>query len=831
MQKKYTLKNIVGAQYFNDIRDEAACEISGAKVTCNSEKHYFLLDAPNDKFDAFKDKLFAIIRKYLPACEIEESNDVPLYRRIVYLDNLHCANCAERIEREAKKAFDYERLNVDFAGSRLIIETRDGTLIDNLENEVKKITSVIDTNIVPHMQKSLKKKFLAKSSGKEGITKKVLAAIGFAVFLLTLTVQYLVFPYVFDGYDTKIYLNSEFIVQDTVLVGCYLLAYCFLGYDLLHRAFGNLKSGHVFDENFLMVLATVLAFLIGSFSEAVLVLLFYKFGEFLQDYAVDKSKTSINALIDIKPETATIIVNDTEVVVDPSEVKKNDIIIVKPGEKIPLDGVIVAGDAFLDTSLLTGESKFAEAKTNDVVMSGAVNVDGYLKIRVTHLYSESTVAKVIDMVNNARLNKSKTENFVGKFAGIYTPVVCVSALVIMILNFLVFKKNMAGQNVYEYIHASIYPAIIFLIVSCPCAIVLSVPLSFFGGIGSSSKRGILIKGSNFLEDLGNLGLVVFDKTGTLTKGQFAIEEIKAQGFTQAQVLRYAAHCEAGSIHPIAKSIVDAYGYKNIDFDLISYLPSPSKRGNIIRLGKEEVVVGNGQFMKELKIKVPIVKSTGLVVYVVVEGKYIGSIVLKDEIREESRKTVSYLKQAGLDVVMVTGDEEVIARDVANELGIEKIYANMMPLDKVRRVDKLKKHYPKKKIVFVGDGINDAPALARADIGIAMGGLGSDAAIGVSDVVLMTDDLSKLIEVLGIAKKVKKVVLQNIVFTLIVKIIVLTSAVFFPKYTFMFEGIFADVGVSLIAVINSMRTMNISRKAIFKLLFSKKQDECDDVSRG
>jgi len=435
------------------------------------------------------------------------------------------------------------------------------------------------------------------------------------------------------------------------------------------------------------------------------------------------------------------------------------------------------------------------------------------------------VSKIVDMVSNASLRKANTENLISKFARFYTPIVCGLALLIIVINLLFIHIDLR-TDLQEYLQKSLYPAMIFLVVSCPCALIISVPLGFFGGIGAASKKGILVKGSNYLENLSNIGLVVFDKTGTLTKGRFVVKDIVTESIDQEKLIELAAYAEVGSIHPIAKSIVEKYGKENIDFSKITYLQSSSKKGSCIKLNEEEIAVGNREYMKELKIKIPKFKSTGLIVFVSINSKYEGYIVLEDEIREESYEIVKQLKKLDIDVAMISGDTEDIAWDVANAVGIKKVYSNMSPIDKVKRVRKFKKNYGNKKIVFVGDGMNDAPVLSCADVGIAMGGLGSDAAIDVADIVLMTDDLTKLLDAIKVSKKTVKIVTQNIVFSLAIKGVVLLGAVILPQYTKMWEGVFADVGVSLIAVINSMRVSDLSIIKIFKpqkdKIFKKKK---------
>lgn len=818
MKRKFEFDNVFSLNVFNDINGEINVKYPNIKFSLNTEKFYFTIEAEDDKFDEEKEKILEIVKYYIPNIIIEEKEAEEVYRKIVYLENLDCANCAAKVERIAKKTLNHERIIVDFATTRFIIETTDIDLVNNIENELLKITRQVDANICPKIHKTEVK----NNNVVEHKVNKVLVIIGTVIFSIALILHYIVFKHTcVEGGFNPSDLSDITIREHWILIIMYGAAYICLGSDVISGAFRNIKSGRFFDEKFLMTIATFMAFIIGSYTEAVSVMIFYKVGELLQEYAVNKSRKSINSLIDIKADVATVIVDDKEMVVDPEEIVIGDIIIVKPGERIPLDGVVIEGEAALDTSALTGESKYLDVSVNSKVISGSINVNGYLKIKVLKLYKESMVSKIVDMVTNANLNKARTENIVSKFAKYYTPIVCGLALLIIAINLLFVNIDMRG-DVQEYLYDSIYPAMIFLVVSCPCALIISVPLGFFGGIGAASKSGILVKGSNDLECLNNIGLVVFDKTGTLTKGQFEVKNVVSENISSEDLLKAAAYCEIGSIHPIAKSIVDKYGRENIMYNKITYLNSPSKKGNIINLDDNVIAVGNMEYMKELKIKAPKIKEPGLIVYVAINNKYEGYILLEDEIRPESLKTINALKNLNIDVAMISGDTEDIAKDVANKLGIEKVYANMSPIDKVRKVRKLKKRYGNKKVAFVGDGMNDAPVLSCADVGIAMGGLGSDAAIDVADIVLMTDDLNKLIEAIKIANKTIKIVNQNIGFSLIIKIIVLIGATFFPEFTKMWEGVFADVGVSLIAVMNSMRASNISKQSILKLLLNKEE---------
>ncbi len=816
MKKKFELSNIPSINILTEL--EANIELSSidSKVTVNTEKYIVFIETTEEFMEMEVNNITEYLKALVPNIEIKEMEVLPTHRRILILDNLDCANCAAKIERIAKRTFNHEFIVVDFATTRFIIETSDEELLIDLEHKVDEITKMVDNNIFVHYKTSASE--MPHKHDAEKKVNKILFIVGAIIFIIALALHYIVFRSLFRdiGFDPNDLSNFS-IPGHLPLVILYGIAYLCLGGDVLFGAIRNIKSGRFFDEKFLMSLATIMAFIIGSFTEAVSVMIFYKIGELLQEHAVNSSRRSISALMDIKPVSATMIVNNTEMIVDPLEIVQGDIIIVKPGERIPLDGVIVEGEAALDTSALTGESKFYEVKAKDKVISGSINTNGYLKIKVTKIYEDSTVAKILDMVSNASSKKAKTENFISKFAKYYTPIVCGFAVLIILLNLLFFEKS---ADWHTHFHDSIYPAMIFLVVSCPCALVLSVPLGFFGGIGGASKKGILIKGSNHLESLSDVGMVVFDKTGTLTKGSFTITKMQTKLTTEEELLRYAAYCEAGSIHPIAKSIIEKYGREKIDFDKITYMASPSKKGTIISFENSVLAAGNMDFMKEIKVKAPLSKELGLIVYIAKDSKYIGHIVLEDTIRSESAQTIATLKKMGIKVAMVTGDNEEIASNVAMQVGIDKVYSNISAIEKVKKVRKLKKELIKKKLIYIGDGMNDAPVLSSADVGIAMGALGSDAAIEVADIVLMTDDLSKIPEAIGIARKTKRVVVENIVFALVIKLffmllVVLPSII--PIKLWLWEAIFADVGVSLIAIINSLRAANLSLKDVKKYI--------------
>lgn len=589
-------------------------------------------------------------------------------------------------------------------------------------------------------------------------------------------------------------LNNEWLQ-----IALFIISYIIVGGDVVKRAVKNIFKGQVFDENFLMSIATIGAFFIGEYPEGVAVMLFYQVGELFQSYAVGKSRKSIASLMDIRPDYANVKKGDELVKVDPDEVQIGDIIVIKVGEKIPLDGKVIEGSSMIDTSALTGESVPREVEVGSDILSGCININGVITAEVTKEFGESTVSKILDLVENASSKKSNSEQFITKFARYYTPVVVIIAVFLAIIPPLVID----GATFSDWI----YRALAFLVVSCPCALVISIPLSFFGGIGGASKKGVLVKGSNYLEALAETEIVVFDKTGTLTKGVFNVQEIHPEGVSKEELLELTAHAESYSNHPISLSLKRAYS-KEIDNGRISDVEEISGHGVIATVDGKKVMVGNIKLMKMMDIPYFKGELIGTIVHVAVNNKYIGYIVIADEVKEDSAQAIKELKAANIkQTVMLTGDNKSIGSKVAKELGLDKVYAELLPADKVEKLEELFSQKSKKgKLAFVGDGINDAPVLARADIGIAMGGLGSDAAIEAADVVIMTDEPSKIATTMKISKKTLKIAHQNIVFAIGIKIIVLILSAF--GITTMWAAIFADVGVTIIAVLNAFRALNV-----------------------
>ena len=580
-------------------------------------------------------------------------------------------------------------------------------------------------------------------------------------------------------------------------IGIYIISYLIVGLDVLIEAIKNIFKGEVFDENFLMTIATIGAFAIGEYPEAVAVMLFYQVGEMFQSYAVDKSRKSIASLMDIRPDFANIKKNGSIEKVSPDKINIGDIIIVKPGEKVPLDGTIVDGNSMLDTSALTGESVPREVNIGDEVLSGSINQNGLIEIKVTKSFGESTVSKILDLVENASSKKSKSENFISKFAKYYTPIVVVIAVLLAIIPPIIFKET-------EFIQW-LYRALTFLVVSCPCALVISIPLGFFGGIGGASKLGVLVKGSNYLEALSKTEVVVFDKTGTITEGVFEVKKVNSVDITKEDLIKYAAYAESFSNHPIANSLKKAYG-KDIDNKKISETDELSGLGVNAVVDGNAVFVGNEKLMQEKNIEYIKCNEIGTILYVAINNQFKGTIIISDKIKADAKKAIEKLKKNNVKkIVMLTGDKKAVGESVAKELGLDEVYTELLPNNKVEKVEELMKSKSEKgKLAFVGDGINDAPVLAISDIGIAMGGLGSDAAIEAADVVLMTDEPSKVVDAIKISKKTLKIVKQNIIFAIAVKILVLIlSAIGLSN---MWQAVFADVGVSVLAILNALRVL-------------------------
>lgn len=573
-----------------------------------------------------------------------------------------------------------------------------------------------------------------------------------------------------------------------------VFAYFLVGYEVLFKAISNFFKGKIFDENFLMTIATIGAFCIGEYSEAVAVMLFYNIGELLQDLVVDRSRKNISNLMNIKSDFANVTDGDTLVRTNIKKVNIGDIVLVKPGEKIPLDGVVVEGSSFIDTSSLTGESTPVRVGINDEVLSGCINQNELLKVKVSKTYDDSTVSRILDMVEKAISKKSKNEKFITKFASIYTPIVVLIAILIAFI-----PPIFTNISLYD----SVYKALVCLVISCPCALVISVPLSYFAGIGCASKNGILVKGSNFIDKLSKVGCIVFDKTGTLTKGVFEVVKINSyNGFSEEEVLKYAAYSESYSNHPISNSIVEKY-HKQIDKSLINKYKEIPGKGISVEINNKKVLVGNMKLFIDSKIDVVDSDNFGTVIYVGVDGKFAGNIVISDIVKKEAKNVVSRLNDMGIDNVMLTGDNENYAKEICKNVGISRIYSELLPDGKVDKLEEIMSDY-NNSVVFIGDGINDSPVLARSDVGIAMGGIGSDAAIEAADVVIMNDNLKKIIDSINISKKIIKIVIENVIMILLIKTSFMILGILGIAY--IWQAVVADVGVTIIAVVNSMRCL-------------------------
>lgn len=702
-------------------------------------------------------------------------------KRIFVLEGLHCPHCSMEIEGDVRKLKTVKDASVNLMNQTLSVTLKsdDSFLLDN----IKKIVHSHERDVVVYEKSEISEN--TKRAEKHTFLNDIeLIKIGCGAVLYIIA---LVFSH----------LNISLYMSPLITFLLFLGAYVVIGGDVVLRAVRNILKGKVFDENFLMTISSLGAFMISSYSEAVAVMILYQIGEYFQDKAVNRSRKSISDLMDIMPDVATVIEKNDVIRKNPNEVSVGDIILVKPGEKIPLDGVVVDGKAMIDTSALTGESVPRCVKIGDEALSGCINTDGVLKIRVMKNSSDSTASKIIDMVENASNKKAQSENFITSFSRIYTPCVVIVALLLACLP----PMFVGGWS--EWIRRGL----VFLVISCPCALVISVPLTFFGGIGAASAKGILIKGGNYLEALNHVETVVFDKTGTLTEGVFKVAFVGAEkGFNENDVINYAAKAECLSNHPIARSICEEYG-KEIEKNRISDYHELSGMGVCAYFDDEKIVVGNEKAMTEHGIAyVPYSeKELGSTMYVAVDNKYIGFVVISDKIKSDSCDTIMALKKLGKKAVMLTGDNEKTSSYVAEKLGMDEYAFSLLPGEKLEKLEEIENQAIKKeKVAFVGDGINDAPVIARADVGIAMGALGSDAAIEAADVVLMTDEPKKIIEALKIARDTKKIVMFNIVFAIGVKLIFLLLGAL--GFIGMWFAVFGDVGVMIIAVLNAMRIL-------------------------
>lgn len=717
------------------------------------------------------------------------------------LEGLDCAGCAAKIEDRVNRLENVKEATLNFATKSLIIEGYKDENNDDIIIKTKDIIKKLEPDVIVSEKKHGNNKIkrpsvISKSSDRKIIiknkekkqskvsfmenleTKEIIKfSIGFILFIIGLTI--------------KVDMSKKFII--------FLISYILVGGEIVYKAFKNILKGEVFDENFLMSVATIGAFAIKEFPEAVAVMIFYQVGEMFQSLAVNRSRKSIEELMDIRSDYANLIVGNKETKVAPERVNIGEYIIVKPGEKVPLDGTIIEGEGFLDTSALTGESILREVKENDEILAGCINKNGLLKIKVTKDFGESTVSKILELVQNAGSKKAKTEKFITKFAKYYTPIVVLGAVALAFIPPLLLGIG----TISEWVNR----ALVFLVVSCPCALVISIPLGFFGGIGAASKKGILIKGGNYLETLKNINTVVFDKTGTLTKGVFKVLKVQNIGdVSKEDILKYAAYAESYSNHPIAKSITEKYD-KKINKNLIKNYKEIAGFGIQVEVNGKNILAGNKKLMDMFNIRCNDSNEIGTLVHIAINKVYYGYILIGDEIKKDSAITIDYLKKLGVKkVIMLTGDNKKVSSKVKDYLKLDEAYAELLPNDKVEKLEEIFLENSNGKVMFVGDGINDAPVLARADIGVAMGGVGSDAAIEAADVVIMNDELAKIPLSIRIARKTNRIVWENIIFALSVKVIILILGAM--GFATMWEAVFGDVGVALIAVLNSMRALKL-----------------------
>ena len=780
--KVYLLKGLDCPNCSAKIEKEVG-ELGGvASSTVNLMNQTLTVQAGTSVATSLLDTVTTIVHSHEPDVEVSEKTE-PAVTKVYLLKGLDCPNCSAKIEKEVGELGGVASSTVNLMNQTLTVQAGTSVAASLLDT----VTTIVHSHEpdVEVSEKQLEATAPVKKDEKAAVyndedkKRTIRLAVGAVVYAI--------------GMALTVFAKLPTLAELAFLI----VAYVILGWDVVWQAVKNITRGQVFDEHFLMSVSTIGAFAIGEYPEAVAVMLFYQVGEFFQSLAVKRSRKSISDLMDICPDSATVKRNGVLQVVSPESVAVGEIIVVKPGEKIPLDGIVVDGESMLDTKALTGESVPRSIRKGDEALSGCINQSGLLTLKVTKSFGESTVSKITDLVENASARKAPTENFITTFARYYTPVVVGMAAVLAIIPPLVL-----GGGWSEWLRRGF----VFLIVSCPCALVISIPLTFFGGIGAASKRGVLVKGSNYLEALNKVSVVVFDKTGTLTKGVFEVANIiPAAGYQKEQVLEYAAQAESYSNHPIAKSILATYG-KPIDQKQFSDFEEISGHGISVMVQGKKVLAGNSKLMESEKIAYAACDAAGTKFYVAADGSYVGCILIADEVKPDSKCAIAELKKIGVEkTVMLTGDDERIGKSVADELGLDAYYAQLLPDQKVEKLEMLDKQKRQgSKLAFVGDGINDAPVLARADVGIAMGGLGSDAAIEAADVVLMTDEPSKLVEAIDVAKATKRIVMQNIVIALGIKSVFLVLGAL--GMAGMWEAVFGDVGVTIIAVLNAMRIL-------------------------
>lgn len=754
--------------------DREINKIKNVEVVINYDTKVLSVEVSESSiFDYVLSEIYKIVGHHRHQITINEKSINKTREHCYLVGKLSCASCAQKMESQIRLIDGVSDATLDFTTQKLVIETKDESNIHQIFQAASDIVRRIEPGAkILDIEEEHHGHHHGSDDFRYSLITIILAIIPFILGLI---------------------FNDNYWLSFSLL----LVSYLIVGSKVIIEAVKNIFRGEFFDENFLMVVATVGAFAIKEYPEAVAVMLFYSIGELFQDLAVNRSRQSISKLMDIKPEYANLLVGEKLEKVKPEEVKIGELVVVRPGERIPLDGIVVKGDSYIDTSALSGESIPRYVEVGNEVLSGSINTSQLLTIQTTKAYDQSMVNKILDLVENASRRKAPTENFITKFAKYYTPIVVGLALLIAFIPPILFMGEFSTW---------INRALIFLVISCPCALVISIPLGFFGGIGSSSRNGILVKGGNYLEALNNIETIVFDKTGTLTKGNFVVSEVNNYGeISQDELLEIAAYAEKYSLHPIAQSIVNTY-QKEIDESKIIHYQEIAGMGIKVTVGSKAVLAGNEKLMKKYKIKYPKYNSLGTIVYLASDGKYLGNLVITDEVKSDSKQAINDLKNLGISkTMMLTGDLKNIGEEVGRSLDIDEVYSELLPNEKVEIVDNLIKNKKSKgKIAFVGDGINDAPVLARADIGIAMGGLGSDAAIEAADIVIMNDEVSKITTAIHIAKRTKRIVWENIIFALLIKFMALVLGAL--GLITMWVAVFADVGVSLLAILNAMRIL-------------------------
>mgnify|MGYP004452366121 FL=1 len=812
--KNFQLSKIESNNYkriLNEIK-----KIKGIKsATINKEKNTLRIEVSVDRnerkaqarLEKVKTQITNAILAYEKKATIEEIIAKEVYRRVLYLNGLDCAHCATKIETIAKRELDYEKLLVDYTSFRFIIESSNKEQMNNIIDLVTKIAHKVDERI--EVTEKVKKVEELKEEEKPKKYFRDLTIIFGAIsyifsYLCLIEFRPANWHRIFE-HEEAFNTGSPYLTAHMILL---IITYLLIGYPIIIRFLKNLRHGRFFDENSLMTIASIGAIATNHFSEAVMVLALFQLGEYLQHRAVNKCRKSIEELLKIDIKNAKIKKEDEVIEIEVESVLPDDIIVVNKGEMIPLDGILLNHKAMLDTKNLTGESLVREIDKGEVIMAGTVNMGDVIEIKVIRPYSESMITKILDMVENASASKAKAENFITKFSRYYTPIILVLAIIIGVCGYFIetnYIMPSVSVNYLEKIQEWVYRSMVFLVISCPCALVISIPLCFFMGIGIASKRGILVKGSNYLETLNKVENIVFDKTGTLTKGEFKIQKIvpASSDIKEDTILKNLIYVEFYSNHPIGMSIVDDYGRENVFSEIISDFTTLSGGAKALVNGTK-YTVGNLKLMNALKYEVPTVEETGLIIYVVKEKSYLGYVVIGDSIREEAKGAIQELHNQGVkNTYILTGDMRGIAEETASQIGVDKVYSELLPDEKVKKLEEIRESATIGCTVFIGDGINDAPAIAASDVGIAMGKVGSDATIAVSDVVIMSDDLSKLPDLLKIAKVTRRKVIQNIVISLSIKVLVMISAInpAFPLPLWL--AIFSDVGVSLIAIFNSI----------------------------